>query len=60
METAIAEVKTLLDRLPEDSNFEDIQYHLYVLEKIKHGVERAEKEGTLSQAEVEQKLKQWL
>ena len=60
MESAITEVKTLLDRLPEDSNYEDIQYHLYVLEKIKRGEERAEKEGTLSQSEVEEKLKKWL
>ena len=60
MQTAIAEVRTLLDRLPEESNYEDIQYHLYVLEKIKRGLERAENEGTTTQADVEEKFSQWL
>ena len=60
METAISEVKTLLDKLPEDSGYEDIQYHLYVLEKIKRGIERADKEGTLSHEEAEEKFKKWL
>ena len=57
MESAITEVKTLLDRLPENSNYEDIQYHLYVLTKIKHSLERAKTEGTFSQVELEEKCK---
>lgn len=60
MNTAIAEVKSLLERLPEDSTYEDIQYHLYVVEKIRCGIDRAELEGTLSQNEVELKFGQWL
>ena len=35
MNTAKAEVKTLLEQLPDDTSLEDIQYHLYVLEKVK-------------------------
>jgi hypothetical protein len=30
-----ADVATMLEALPENSSFEDIQYHLYVLEKAK-------------------------
>ncbi len=60
MNTAITEVKSLLERLPEDSTYEDIQYHLYVVEKIRRGIDRAELEGTMSQAEVELKFGQWL
>ncbi len=60
MNTAIAEVKSLLERLPEDSTYEDIQYHLYVVEKIRRGIDRAELEGTLNQNEVELKFGQWL
>ncbi|MDP2904017.1 MAG: hypothetical protein Q8N96_13090 [Methylovulum sp.] len=60
MPTAIAEVKTLLDRLPENSHLEDIQYHLYVMEKIQRGLQRANDEGTVSQANVEQKFSEWL
>ncbi len=54
------EVSTLLESLPEDCTLEDVQYHLYVLEKIRRGAERAESEGTLTQAEAESRLGAWL
>jgi hypothetical protein len=38
-------VQTLLNRLPDDVTLEDIQYHLYVLEKIGKGIERGDEEG---------------
>ena len=60
MSTAIAEVKTLLDRLPENSHLEDIQYHLYVMEKIQRGLQRANDEGAVSQADVDHKFGEWL
>ncbi|WP_304056790.1 hypothetical protein [Nitrosomonas communis] len=60
MRTAKEEVKALLDKLPDNCSLEDVQYHLYVVEKIHRGIERAEKEGTLSQDEVEKKLSKWL
>lgn len=60
MSTAKEEVKALLEQLPDDCSLEDVQYHLYVVEKIHRGIERAEKEGTLSQDEVERKLGKWI
>lgn len=60
MSTAKSEVASMLETLPDDSSLEDIQYHLYVLEKVKRGVERAEQEGTLSRAETKQRLGKWL
>jgi len=59
MSTAKEEVKELLDKLPDDCSLEDVQYHLYVVEKIHKGIERAEKEGGLSQDEAERKLNKW-
>ena len=59
MSTAKEEVKALLDKLPDDCSLEDVQYHLYVVEKIHRGMERAEKEGVLSQNEVERKFDKW-
>lgn len=53
MSTAKDEVKTLLDKLPDNCSLEDVQYHLYVVEKIRRGIERAEKEGGVDQEEVE-------
>jgi hypothetical protein len=60
MNTAKDEVRSLLDKLPEDCSLEDVQYHLYVIEKIKHGLQVAENQGTFSQEEVENRLKKWL
>ncbi len=60
MSTAKEEVKALLDKLPDDCSLEDVHYHLYVVEKIHRGIERAEKEGVLSQDEVERKLDKWV
>jgi hypothetical protein len=60
MQTAKQDVKELLERLPEDSTLEDIHYHLYVLEKIRCGEARAKIDGTLTQDEVEVRLRKWI
>ncbi len=59
MSTAKAEVESLLKKLPNDCSIEDIQYHLYVLEKVRRGLDRADTEGTLTQEEVEERMKRW-
>ena len=59
MNSAKSEVKSLLDKLPDDCTFEDVQYHLYVISKVRRGIERAEQEGALGQDEVERKLSKW-
>jgi len=60
MSTAKEEVEALLDKLPDDCSLEDIQYHLYVLEKVRHGLDVAETQGTVTQAEAEERLSKWL
>jgi hypothetical protein len=60
MSTAKLEVEKLLKSLPDDCTLEDVQYHLYVLEKIRRGEERADVEGTLTQDEVENRMAPWL
>ncbi len=55
-----AEVAAMLQALPEDASFEDIQYHLYVLEKVKRGLGRAETEGAISHEEARARLGKWL
>jgi hypothetical protein len=58
--TAKQEVQSLLQRLPDSSSLEDIQYHLYVLEKVRSGLEDAREQGTISQEEAESRLSKWL
>ncbi len=60
MVTAKEEVEDLLHKLPNDCSLEDIQYHLYVLEKVRGGLEAAEHEGTVSQEDAEARLSKWL
>jgi len=50
----------MLEALPEGSTFEDIQYHLYVLEKVRRGVQRAADEGVVSHADAKARLGKWL
>jgi ribosomal protein S20 len=59
MSAAKQEVKALLKKLPDECTLEDIQYHLYVVEKIQHGIDAAEQHGALSQEEAEQRLAKW-
>ena len=60
MVTAKQEVESLLSKLPDDCSLEDIQYHLYVIEKVRQGLEAAETEGTISQDEADRRLDKWL
>ncbi len=60
MQIAKQQVASMLQKLPEDCSLEDIQYHLYVIEKIKNGVARAEAEGAVSQQDAEKKLAKWI
>ena len=60
MNTTKQDVQKLLQSLPEDCSVEDVQYHLYVLEKVRRGLEDAGTNGVLSQEDVEGRLSKWL
>jgi len=60
MSTAKEEVESLLDKLPDSCSIEDIQYHLYVMEKVRHGLDAADREGAMTQQEAEEQLGKWL
>jgi hypothetical protein len=60
MSSPKAEARSMIEGLPEDASLEDIQYHLYVLEKVKRGIERAETEGTIPHEDAKARLSKWL
>ncbi len=60
MQIAKQQVAAMLQKLPDDCSLEDIQYHLYVIGKIKNGVARAKTEGAISQQDAEKKLAKWI
>src|SRR5580704_9491281 len=58
--TGKQQVESLLHKLPDNCSLEDIQYHLYVLEKVQRRLDEARTGGTLSQEEAEKRLGKWL
>ena len=60
MQTAKEEVMDLLNLLPDDSTLEEIQYHLYVRQKIQKGLQDVDQGKVKTQEEVVSRMKKWL
>jgi hypothetical protein len=60
MGNAKREALALIQQLPDNSSLEDLQYHLYIREKVEHGLRDLKSKQTLSQKEVERRMKKWL
>jgi predicted transcriptional regulator len=60
VETAKEQVQQILGMLPEDVSLEDIQYHIYVRQRIEQGLTDVEAGRVLTHAEVQQRLAKWL
>ena len=50
----------MLDSLPNDANWEDIQYSIYVRERIERGRREADEGKLIDQEEIERRMKRWL
>jgi predicted transcriptional regulator len=59
MASAKEEVRKILDQIPDNSSYEDIQYHIYVREKVERGLEDVEHGRVLSQQEFEHRMAKW-
>ena len=60
MAPAKEEVRRLLELLPDDASLEDIQYHIYVRQKIEGGLGDIEAGRTISEEEFEARMSKWL
>jgi predicted transcriptional regulator len=58
--TAKQEVQELLQELPDDVTLEDIQYHLYVKQKVAQGLADVRAGRVVSQGDVEKRFARWL
>lgn len=58
--TAKDEVRKLLDRLPDETSFEEIQYQVYVLDEISRGADEIDRGDGVAHAEVKRRLAKWL
>jgi predicted transcriptional regulator len=53
-------VRAMLDRLPDDATLEDIQYRIYVCQKIQSGLDDIQAGRFCTQEEMEERMAQWL
>ncbi|HSV12631.1 MAG TPA: hypothetical protein VLI90_00115 [Tepidisphaeraceae bacterium] len=54
------QVRALLEHLPDDCTVEDVQYRLYVLERIRRGLESIDRGEGIPHEEVKRRMAQWL
>jgi len=59
MQSAKEEVMELLKGLPDDSTLEEIQYHLYVRQKVQRGIQDAEAGRVITTEELLERVDQW-
>ena len=60
MATAKEEVRRLLEALPDDASLEDVQYSIYVRERIERGRREWDESRLVEQDEVESRMRRWL
>ena len=53
-------VEQMIRNLPENSTIEDIQYHLYVLDKIQKGQDDIRDSKGLTHEEAKSRLSKWI
>ena len=60
MPTGKEERRLILDNLPDGASWEDIQYSLYVRERIERGQLEANEGKLIDQDEIEARMERWL
>lgn len=60
MATAKEDIRKMLETLPDDATWEDVQHSIYVRERVERGRREAEEGKFLEQDEVERRMEQWL
>lgn len=53
------EVRRLHDRLPDETSYDEIQYHIFVQQKIDRGLEASERGDFVSDEEIEERIARW-
>lgn len=58
--TAKENVRRLLDEMPDDASYRDIEYRIYLRRKVDQGLEDARQGRVLEQEEVDRRMASWL
>jgi len=60
MDSLKDDIAQMIKELPADTSLEDIQYHLYILEKVQIGQQAIRDGNGVSHAEARKRLAKWL
>jgi predicted transcriptional regulator len=60
MPTAKEEVRDLLENLPDEATFDDIEYQIYVLHEIREGIAEADRGELIDHEQVKARMTKWL
>lgn len=60
MSTAKEDVRHLLEELPDDASYEEIQYRIFVRQKIEKALADVEQGRVVSHEEAKRRLAKWL
>lgn len=60
MATAKEEIRKMLDTLPDNATWEDVQYSIYVRERVERARLEADQQKLIDQEEIESRMKRWL
>ena len=59
MDTLKQEAIRVISKLPDTANIEDIMYELYVIDKVKKGMEALEQGKTISIEDLKSEMQTW-
>ncbi len=59
METLKNDAINAISKLPNTATIDDIMYRLYVIEKVRKGIEAAEKGEMISTEDLKEEMKSW-
>ena len=60
MATAKEQLRDLIERLPDDCTLEDVQYHVYVQQKVERALDDVRQGRGVTQHEVERRMAKWI
>ncbi len=60
MQTVKQQMGHLMNNLPDDCSFDDIQYHLYVMQKVRRGLADVKEGNVFTQTEMEERMARWI
>lgn len=59
MQAAKQEALNIIERMPEDSDMDEIMYRLYVLDKIRKGQQAVVQGKTITSEELQREIDSW-